>query len=129
MLKEMIDEVTKANQGFYQAFESLDIRHMDTIWAKEEYVTCIHPGWSIRSGWPDVRDSWVRIFNNTFSMEFRLSDIMIQVAGDVAWALCMENIKNKQDAETQESQVLATKLYERLDGRWLMVHHHGSHVM
>ena len=31
MLKEMIDEVTKANQGFYQAFESLDIRHMDTI--------------------------------------------------------------------------------------------------
>jgi ketosteroid isomerase-like protein len=129
MLKEMIDEVTKANQGFYEAFESLDIRHMDTIWAKEEYVTCIHPGWNIRSGWPDVRDSWVRIFNNTFSMEFRLSDIMIQVAGDVAWVLCMENIKNKQDAETQEAQVLATNLYERLDCRWLMVHHHGSHVM
>jgi hypothetical protein len=41
----------------------------------------------------------------------------------------MENIKNKQDAETQEAQVLATNLYERLDGRWLMVHHHGSHVM
>ena len=102
MLKEMIDEVTKANQGFYQAFESLDIRHMDTIWAKEEYVTCIHPGWNIRSGWPDVRDSWVRIFNNTFSMEFRLSDIMIQVAGDVAWVLCMENIRNKQDAETKK---------------------------
>lgn len=129
MLKEMIEEVTKANQGFYEAFESLDIRQMDTIWVKEDYVTCIHPGWNIRAGWPDVRDSWVRIFNNTFSMEFRLSDIMIQVARDVAWVLCLENIKNKQEGETQEVQVLATNLFERLDGRWLMVHHHGSHVI
>jgi ketosteroid isomerase-like protein len=62
-------------------------------------------------------------------MEFRLSDIMIQVAGDVAWVLCMENINNQKDGETQETQVLATNLYERTDGRWLMVHHHGSHVM
>jgi len=129
MLKEMIDEVTKANEGFYQAFESLDIRQMDTRWAQEDYVTCIHPGWDVRAGWPEVRDSWVRIFNNTFSMEFRLSDIMIQVAGDIAWVLCRENIKNKQDGETQEVQVLATNIYERVEGRWLMVHHHGSHVM
>ena len=129
MLKEMIEEVTKANAGFYQAFESLDIRQMDARWAQQEYVTCIHPGWNIRAGWPDVRDSWVRIFNNTFSMEFRLSDIMIQVAGDVAWVLCMENIANQKDGETQETQVLATNLYERTEGRWLLVHHHGSHVM
>ena len=129
MLKEMIEEVTKANAGFYQAFESLDIRLMDARWAQQEYVTCIHPGWNIRAGWPDVRDSWVRIFNNTFSMEFRLSDIMIQVAGDVAWVLCMENIANQKDGETQETQVLATNLYERTEGRWLLVHHHGSHVM
>ena len=129
MLKERIEEVTKANAGFYQAFESLDIRQMDATWAQQDYVTCIHPGWSIRAGWPDVRDSWVRIFNNTFSMDFRLSDIMIQVAGDIAWVLCMENINNQKDGETQETQVLATNLYERTDGRWLMVHHHGSHVM
>ena len=62
-------------------------------------------------------------------MEFQLSDILIQVAGDIAWVLCMETIKNKQDGETQEAQVLATNLYERVNGRWLMVHHHGSHVM
>ncbi|TLY21442.1 MAG: DUF4440 domain-containing protein, partial [Nitrospirae bacterium] len=26
MLKEMIEEVAKANEGFYEAFESLDIK-------------------------------------------------------------------------------------------------------
>src|SRR3989442_1616145 len=109
MLKEMIEEVAKANEGFYE--------------------TCIHPGWNLRSGWPAVRDSWVMIFNNTFSMQFRLTDVMIQVAGDVAWVLCMENITSSTDGEGQESRVLATNLYERQQGRWLMIHHHGSPVM
>jgi ketosteroid isomerase-like protein len=129
MLKEMIEEVAKANEGFYEAFESLDIKKMDEVWAKEDYVTCIHPGWNLRSGWPAVRDSWVMIFNNTFTMQFRLTDVMIQVAGDVAWVLCMENITSSTDGEGQESRVLATNLYERQQGRWLMIHHHGSPVM
>jgi len=127
MLQEMIEEVEKANESFYRAFESLDIKQMDDVWAKEDYVTCIHPGWSLRSGWPAVRDSWVMIFNNTFSMQFRLSDVMIQVAGDVAWVLCMENITS--GAQGEESRVLATNLFERHHGQWLMIHHHGSPVM
>ncbi len=127
MLQEMIEEVSQANEAFYRAFESLDIKQMDEVWAKEDYVTCIHPGWSLRSGWPSVRDSWVMIFNNTFSMKFRLSDIMIQVAGDVGWVLCMENITS--GSQTEESRVLATNLYERQHGRWVMIHHHGSPVM
>ncbi len=131
MLQEMIEEVEKANGSFYRAFESLDIKKMDEVWAKEDYVTCIHPGWSLRSGWPAVRDSWVMIFNNTFSMQFRLSDVMIQVADDVAWVLCMENITSTSstEGEGQESRVLATNLFERHHGQWLMIHHHGSPVM
>jgi ketosteroid isomerase-like protein len=129
MLKERIEEVTRANEAFYEAFESLDIASMDRIWAKQEYVTCIHPGWTLRLGWPAVRDSWVLIFNNTFSMEFDLTEIQIQVAGDLAWVICTENITSRQGDVTQESRVLATNLYERMDGRWLMIHHHGSPVM
>ena len=129
MLKERIEEVTRANEAFYEAFESLDIANMDQVWAKQEYVTCIHPGWTLRLGWPAVRDSWVLIFNNTFSMAFDLTEIQIQVAGDLAWVICTENITSRQGDVTQESRVLATNLFERLDGRWLMIHHHGSPVM
>ena len=39
MLKEMIEEVAKANEAFYEAFESLDIKKMDEVWAREDYVT------------------------------------------------------------------------------------------
>ena len=129
MLKERIEEVTRANQEFYQAFESLDIGRMDRIWAQQEYVTCIHPGWTLRIGWPAVRDSWVLIFNNTFSMKFDLAEIQVQVAGDVAWVICTENITSRQGDTTQESRVLATNLYERVGDQWKIIHHHGSPVM
>jgi ketosteroid isomerase-like protein len=129
VLKERIEEVTRANQEFYQAFESLDIGRMDRIWAQQEYVTCIHPGWTLRIGWPAVRDSWVLIFNNTFSMKFDLTEIQVQVAGDVAWVICTENITSRQGEATQESRVLATNLYERVGEQWKIIHHHGSPVM
>ena len=128
-VKLRIEEVTQANEAFYEAFESLDIANMDRIWANTEYVTCIHPGWTMRVGWPAVRDSWVLIFNNTFSMTFELTELQVQVAEDLAWVICTENITNRQGESSQESRVLATNLYERIDGRWVMIHHHGSPVM
>jgi len=69
------------------------------------------------------------IFNNTFSMSFELTELQVQVSEDLAWVICTENITSQQGEISQESQVLATNLYERLDGRWLMIHHHGSPVM
>ncbi len=129
MLKERIEEVTLANEEFYHAFESLDIGRMDKIWAHQEYVTCIHPGWSMRVGWPMVRDSWVVIFNNIFSMGFALTELQVQVAGDVAWVICTENITTRQADTTQNSRVVATNLYERMDEGWKIIHHHGSPLM
>src|SRR5919108_4276231 len=113
MLRERIDAVGKVNQEFYRAFEALDIAQMDRVWSHQEYVTCIHPGWTLRVGWPAVRDSWVLIFNNTFSMKFELTEIQIQVAGDVGWVICTETITSRQGDTVRESQVLATNLYER----------------
>ena len=80
MVEQRIEEITRANLAFYAAFESLDMLRMEKVWAHLEYVTCIHPGWSLRSDWPAVRDSWVLIFNNPFSMKFELTDVQVQVA-------------------------------------------------
>jgi len=129
MLKERIEEVTRTNEAFYKAFESLDVTAMDRIWAHQEYITCIHPGWSIRVGWPAVRDSWVVIFNNTFSMEFQLTELQVQVAADVAWVICTENITSRVGEATQNSRIIATNLFERIGDAWKIIHHHGSHLM
>jgi ketosteroid isomerase-like protein len=129
MVQRRIEEVTRINVEFYEAFESLDIARMDRLWSQQEYVTCIHPGWNLRVGWPAVRDSWVLVFNNTFSMKFALTEIQVQVAGDMAWVICTENITSRQGEMNQESQVLATNLYELVEQEWKIIHHHGSPVM
>ncbi len=104
MIEERIEQVTRTNKAFYEAFQSLDIAQMERVWAQKEYVTCIHPGWTLRSGWPEVRDSWVLIFNNTFSMEFELTDLQVQVAGDLGWVVCMEHIVSRQEEAEQRSR-------------------------
>ena len=129
VLEERIEAVTKANRTFYEAFESLDITRMDQVWMHQDYVTCIHPGWTVRSGWPAVRDSWVLIFNNTFSMKFELTDVMVQVAGDMAGVICVEGPIPQRSDEPQHAKVLATNLFELIGDEWLMIHHHGSPVM
>ena len=130
MIKDRIGEVTRANQDFYHAFESLDIARMDRIWANQDAVTCIHPGWTLRVGWPAVRDSWVLIFNNTFSMKFDLAEIHVQGAGDLAWVICTEQLMVQQSSdEGLHSRVLATNLFERMHEEWKLIHHHGSPVM
>jgi ketosteroid isomerase-like protein len=130
---DVIRQVFAANQRFYEAFGNLDIRQMSALWRQDEEVQCIHPGWPRVLGWQAVRDSWVRIFNNTRSMTFRITDTKVTVQGPAAWVVCVERITMVIDEEPQETRVLATNLFMRedvqpMEPRWLMVHHHGSPV-
>jgi len=124
-----IEAVRKANETFYQAFEKLDIQEMDALWIKEDYVKCIHPGWEVRSGWAEVRDSWVLIFNHTYQIKFSVNLIDITIKSDWAWVVCLEMISTQDQGRWVEGRVLSTNLFERRDGQWLLIHHHGSPLL
>ena len=70
-----------ANKGFYAAFESLDIRKMDAVWVQKDHVKCVHPGWEIRIGWPDVRDSWVLILITQARLNFPFACLIFPFRG------------------------------------------------
>ncbi|MEO5656494.1 MAG: nuclear transport factor 2 family protein [Nitrospiria bacterium] len=122
------DEVVATNDRFYRAFESLDIKEMEAVWLTDGEVQCIHPGWGPLRGWAEVRDGWVRIFNNTSSMRFTPRVLHVATHADVAWLVCVEAIHSRHGEEEQTSHVLATNVFERREGRWGMVHHHASPV-
>jgi ketosteroid isomerase-like protein len=122
------DDVRRANESFYRAFESLDARRMEKVWRHSARVQCTHPGWCRLVGYAAVIESWERIFENTFKMSFELTRVEISVTGDVAWVVCTENITSHTYDGISRSQVEATNVFERHDGVWHMVHHHGSPV-
>jgi ketosteroid isomerase-like protein len=118
-----------ANQRFYAAFESLDIAEMDAVWSHGDHVRCIHPGWGLLSGWDAVRQSWEAIFKSTREMRFSISDVRPFIEGDLGWITCTENILSEARGQISVTALLATNLFERRGGDWLMIHHHASHIL
>jgi ketosteroid isomerase-like protein len=123
------DEVEEANAGFYRAFEALDIAEMDHVWAHDEHVRCVHPGWPLLRGWHAVRTSWQTIFENTGEMRFTLSDVTVNAGHDLAWVTCTENILSEVGERVAVTAILATNLFERSPAGWRLIHHHASHIM
>jgi ketosteroid isomerase-like protein len=61
-------------------------------------------------------------------MRFTLSDPHVAVQGDLAWVVVTENIDSRTRDGEMEARVQATNVFERRDGRWFLVHHHGSPI-
>ena len=112
-MSEEEKEVFKANESFYRAFESLDIKEMEKIWAKETQVQCGHPGWRILRGWDVVMESWRRIFENTPAIRFMLTDVSIEIRGNLAWITLYENLNSALEGQTVSATILTTNIFEK----------------
>jgi ketosteroid isomerase-like protein len=121
--------VLAANERFYRAFESLRLDEMAALWVHEPRVACVHPGWPRLTGWEAVRDSWEAIFRSTREMRFTLTDVRVDVRGDLAWVVCTENILSEARGSVSVTAILATNVFERHASEWLLLHHHASHVL
>jgi ketosteroid isomerase-like protein len=123
------DAVIEANAVFYRAFESLEPDEMEAIWAAEEPIRCVHPGWALITGREAVLESWERIMDNASVMQFTVIEPAATVVGDWAWVVCGERLTSVQGGRVAEGLVQATNMFHREGGRWLIAHHHGSPVM
>jgi ketosteroid isomerase-like protein len=120
------EAVLAANDAFYRAFESLEIDRMRALWLPATTISCIHPARNALVGWPAVMESWEQIFAGTLHMRFVLRDVSVAVEGDVAWVVCVEDIDSREADGRTRARVQATNVFQRRDGRWWIVHHHGG---
>ena len=121
-------EVAKANESFYSAFEGLDIKQMESVWAKDADIQCGHPGWRILRGWNPVMESWRRIFENTPAIRFMLTDVLIEVHDDLAWVTLYENLNSSLEGQNVAATILTTNIFRKGSDGWRMIHHQGSSV-
>ena len=101
---------------------------MAAVWVQAERAKCVHPGWSLLSGWEAIRQSWEAIFANTEYMRFVITEVAVHLYGRVAWVTCVENLSDAPDT-LQMARILATNVYEQTGDEWRIVHHHASPVM
>ena len=120
-------EVLAVNDNFYQAFNRSDLNLMQSVWAKKDSVTCIHPGWEVLRGFDVIIQSWENIFVGSENLEVKLSDIKVSEGG-LIWVSCQENLFAMSMSGVQVSKVHATNLFEKIEDQWKMVLHHASSV-
>ncbi|MGH3328806.1 MAG: nuclear transport factor 2 family protein [Streptomycetales bacterium] len=139
-----VEAVVDANADLYAAVETADLDRMGRIWADGPYaesVTCVHPGWPPLRGRDEVMRSWAVIMANTPYIQFFLTDVQVELAGDVAVLTCAENIltslgeNDDDDADVDASsalaggRIVATNIFRRTSEGWRLWLHHGSPVL
>lgn len=124
LVPDDVADLLAANEAFYAAFEAGDIDAMSGLWRHEDHVVCTHPGWPSLRGWAAVGASWFALFQPDVRMQFILTNVVARVVGDVGWVSLDENLIVGPQAQT----VAALNLFERVDGRWLLVVHQGSGI-
>jgi uncharacterized protein (TIGR02246 family) len=120
------EQVIEANLKFYFALESLDVDLMEEVWATDGSAVCVHPNWNRLAGWENIRASWEQIFRNTSFMRVDVSEVSVEVQGNVAWVTCLEAITTTVNDEMRRAQAYATNIFVFEDDRWMMVLHHAS---
>jgi ketosteroid isomerase-like protein len=119
--------VKAASKAFYAALNVLDNGEaMDKVWAHTNYVTYVGPrSKSIIVGWEDQKKYWVET-NKFFTLRaVTLTDQHVHVVGNLGWEVGQETGDTKmKEGAAFKIDYIVTNVYEKIDGRWLIVSHH-----
>ena len=113
-------DVIAANAAFYAAFAAGDFAALAGLWADEETISCIHPGWPAIIGRTAVLGSWRDILKNPERPQIVCAEPQAIVTAGQARVLCIELVEG--------TPLVATNCFTRIDGQWRLVHHHSSPI-
>jgi hypothetical protein len=120
------EALRRANERFYAALESLDLRAMEELWLHEGWVQCIHPGWEALVGWPRVRRSFEEIFASTRWLRVTPTAVREVLFPGLGLVSCSENLTLGGEGELDLAVAHATNLFQKTPAGWKMFHHHAS---
>ncbi len=96
---------------------------MDSLWAADAPVVCIHPGWPALDDRGSVMASWRAILGDLpggEAPEVACADPQAMQRGEMGVVVCKELVG--------PHKLLATNVFVREDGQWRLVHHHAAPV-
>ncbi|UQA54655.1 nuclear transport factor 2 family protein [Polyangium aurulentum] len=113
--------ILAANDAFYGAFARRDVDAMETLWARNIAVACIHPGWEVLRGRGEVMASFHAILASPNAPPIKADHAQVTLlGGDVAIVVCTESIDG--------TELVATNLFVREDGSWKLAHHQAGPI-
>lgn len=121
------DEVRKASEQFYAALIRMihgDAAPLAEVWSHSAAVTTMHPIGGREVGWDKVRQSFEQVAGLASGGQAELRDQFIQVVGDVAYELGVEQGQMILAGQQVTIKHRVTNIYRREAGSWKLIHHH-----
>ncbi|MGI9558262.1 MAG: nuclear transport factor 2 family protein [Thermodesulfobacteriota bacterium] len=123
------DEILRANDSFYNALGTRDLKAMKDVWLTDERAGCVHPGWAIMRNWETIMQSWESLFDPQDQVDIKLSDVSLEINGDMAWVTCIQEMVYIKREPVTFNISQSTNIFRREGGRWVMLIHHASPVI
>jgi ketosteroid isomerase-like protein len=121
------NEIRNASEQFYAALNRLvngDADPLADIWSHSAAVTALQLIGGRQVGWDEVRESWEKLAQMISEGRIKLGGQFIQVAGDVAYELGIEQFSLTLAGHSVLGEHRVTNIYRREAGGWKVVHHH-----
>ena len=122
------DKILEINQLFYEALGTRDINLMKKVWADDEKVGCVHPGWTILRSCEAIMQSWENVFDPEDQVDISLSDITIKIKDNMAWLTCVQEMVYIKRDPISFNLSQSTNIFEKCNKEWKMVVHHASPI-
>lgn len=125
MIRRVIVSADEAQSAFYESFEKANLEQMMSVWAQDEFITCIHPNGPRLTGVAEVREGWRQILSHSPKMRFQIREISRTEDRDIVIYHVTEAIR-LQGSKQAKFRVIATNVFRRTRQGWRMILHHAS---
>ena len=113
-------------EEFYAAFNGRDIDLMTQNWSDGAEASMSNPLGGIRRGWYDIKAGYHRLFTGPARIYVEFYDYSVHESGDLFYAVGRERGDFRLGEKRVELAIRTSRIYQRHNGRWRQLHHHGS---
>lgn len=116
--------VRKAMDAIALAFETGDLASLDTLYHDSVVV---YEGGNVDRGWTRYRDEHLAPEMDALAdRRLQFEDIRVRLAGTTAWATYRYTLDAVREGEPVSARGVGTMIFQKLRGRWRLVHSHTS---
>lgn len=111
---------------FYKAFNNGEMKLMSKNWANSPNIAMDNPLGGIMRGWENIKNVYERIFNGQAKVYVEYYDYSIHESEDSFYAVGRERGHFKAHNQEIELAIRTSRIFQKIEGEWKQVHHHGS---
>jgi|GEM_PF-223252 len=111
---------------FYHAFNNGKIEMVAKNWANSPQISMDNPLGGIMRGWEKIREVYQGIFNGKAKVYVEFYDYSIHEMEDTFFAVGRERGYVDIGSQHIELAIRTSRIFQKINGEWRQVHHHGS---